>query len=199
MKKIFASLAILSVTPMAFAANLTFYSQPSTNSQIIGKVTPQNQAQFIEIIQGKNNWLKVANKETGNVGWINKTQIQASSSNDKVKALNQALYQVNQEQQQAILAQKQFNVAFANTMQQLKQKRMNLQTELQQASVQTDTKIKHPSHTKAMQNPIVFKQRTVSYNGGSDALITTVWMNKNGQKHMKEYEVPVSKKAAKAS
>lgn len=199
MKKVLASLAILSVTPMAFAANLAFYSQPNTDSQIIGKVTPQNQAQFIEIIQGKNNWIKVADKKTGNVGWVNKTQIQASNNNDKTNELNQALDQVNQEQQQAILAQKQFNVAFANTMQQLKQKRVALQMELQQTSMQTDTKIKHPSHTQAMQNPIVFKQTIISYNGGNDALITKAWMNQDGQKHMKKYEVPVTKQAAQTS
>ena len=184
---------------MAFAANLAFYSQPNTDSQIIGKVTPQNQAQFIEIIQGKNNWVKIADKRTGNVGWVNKTQIQASSHNAKINELNQALYQVNQEQQQAILAQKQFNVAFASTMQQLKQKQRGLQTELQQASMQTDTKIKHSSHTQAMQNPVVFKQTIISYNGENDALITKVWMNKDGQKHMKKYEVPVTKQAAQTS
>lgn len=54
------------------AQRVSIYSQPSTRSKIIEKVSPN--ADLVEIFKKNQDWVKVGNPTNGNVGWINEKQ-----------------------------------------------------------------------------------------------------------------------------
>ncbi len=204
MKKILIALGLLAATGSAFAASYQVYSQPNANSKVLGKISDQSADQYIQFYK-QGNWVKIADTQTGAVGWVNVagTSTQASAQNSQAQraAQYQQAYNLIQAQQQQLEAQrKTFEQNYQQAAQQLSQRMQALQQQVSAENQATVNRVNQTNANNKALNPAGSTQTQKSFNAlsiqtnkdGKTATVTKEWLGQDGKMHKSVKQVPLS-------
>lgn len=72
----------ITFSAIAWANEINLYEQPKTEAKVVGKIDLS--AGVIPIFTPKGDWIKVADPQNGNVGWIKSTDLNAGTGNSTV-------------------------------------------------------------------------------------------------------------------
>ncbi|WP_192484364.1 MULTISPECIES: hypothetical protein [Cysteiniphilum] len=202
MKKLLLSLGLIATSSAAFAATYQVYNEPNTNAKVVSELTDQNQNQYIQFFQ-KDNWIKVADTQTGQVGWVNTAQVKHAQMQTQyqqaVNALNMQQKQLEAERQAFEQRYQQAAHNLQQQMQQLKQQMSQAQSQNApaQAAVQPAPKTlasnASPNANNANQMQRSFNSVSIQTNqDGKTATVTREWLGKDGKVQKEVKKVPVS-------
>ena len=204
MKKLLLSLGLIAASTATFATTYQVHNKPNSKAHVVGEISGTNQGQYIQFFQ-KGDWVKVADTNTGKVGWVNtqqaqmaeqKAQYQQALNNLKMQhqqlnAQKQAFEQRYQQavqniEQQTQALQQQIQHSIANQQAQLNQRPQQTQAVPAQASNQTQT----PMHQQMKRS---FNAVSVKTNADDKtATVTKEWLGKDGKMHKTTKQIPVS-------
>ncbi|MCF6777963.1 SH3 domain-containing protein [Thiotrichales bacterium 19X7-9] len=159
------------------------YSQPNQKSNVIGNISDQNNQEYIKIYQ-KNNWIKVGNTNTGNVGWVNIGQNADKQSQIQYQNM---LNSLNQQYQQLQAEKQAFDHAYQNKIEQLQYKVNALQNKINNNQQNSESTQSNPQVHR------YFKSVNVQTNqDGKTATVTKQWLGKDGKIHKESKQIPVA-------
>lgn len=201
MKKLLLSLGLIAASSAAFAATYQVYNEPTTNAKVVSELTDQNQNQYIQFYQ-QGNWIKVADTQTGQVGWVNTAQVKQAQMQTQYQ---QAVNALNMQQKQLEAERQAFEQRYQRAAQNLQQQMQQLQQQMSQAQSQNA-----PAQAAAQPAPKTLaanaspntntNQMQRSFNAvsiqtnqdGKTATVTREWLGKDGKVQKEVKQVPVS-------
>ncbi|WP_440993729.1 hypothetical protein [Cysteiniphilum litorale] len=201
MKKLLLSLGLIAASSAAFAATYQVYNEPTTNAKVVSELTDQNQNQYIQFYQ-QGNWIKVADTQTGQVGWVNTAQVKQAQMQTQYQ---QAVNALNMQQKQLEAERQAFEQRYQRAAQNLQQQMQQLQQQMSQAQSQNvpaqaaaqpapKTLAANASpNTNANQMQRSFNAVSIQTNqDGKTATVTREWLGKDGKVQKEVKQVPVS-------
>ncbi|WP_119328114.1 SH3 domain-containing protein [Cysteiniphilum halobium] len=203
MKKLLLSLGLIAASSAAFAATYQVYNEPNTNAKVVSQLTDQNQNQYIQFYQ-QGNWIKVADTQTGQVGWVNTAQIKHAQMQTQYQ---QAVNALNMQQKQLEEQRKAFEQRYQQAAQNIQHQMQQLQQQMKQASSQNTQAQKavqpvqnnipanasgdNTKNTNQVQRS--FHAVSIQTNkDGKTATVTREWLGKDGKMQKEVKQVPVS-------
>ena len=183
MKKTLLTLGLIALTSSAFATSYQVYSQPNQKSNVIGNISDQNNQEYIKIYQ-KNNWIKVGNTNTGNIGWVNIGQNADKQSQIQYQNM---LNSLNQQYQQLQAEKQAFDHAYQTKIEQLQYKVNALQNKINNNQQNSESTQSNPQVHR------YFKSVNVQTNqDGKTATVTKQWLGTDGKIHKESKQIPVA-------
>lgn len=201
MKKLLLSLGLIAASSAAFSATYQVYNEPNTNAKVVSELTDQNQNQYIQFFQ-KGNWIKVADTQTGQVGWVNTGQVRHAQMQTQYQ---QAVNALNMQQKQLEAERQAFEQRYQRAAQNLQQQMQQLKQQMSQAqsqnapaqaapkSVQKTLAPNASPNANANQMQRSFNSVSIQTNqDGKTATVTREWLGKDGKVQKEVKKVPVS-------
>ncbi|GGF86989.1 MULTISPECIES: hypothetical protein [Cysteiniphilum] len=199
MKKLLLSLGLIAASSAAFAATYQVYNEPTTNAKVVSELTDQNQNQYIQFYQ-QGNWIKVADTQTGQVGWVNTAQVKQAQMQTQYQ---QAVNALNMQQKQLEAERQAFEQRYQRAAQNLQQQMQHLQQQMSQAQSQnapTQASAQPAQKMVAANASPNANQMQRSFNAvsiqtnqdGKTATVTREWLSKDGKVQKEVKQVPVS-------
>lgn len=199
MKKLLLSLGLIAASSAAFAATYQVYNEPTTNAKVVSELTDQNQNQYIQFYQ-QGNWIKVADTQTGQVGWVNTAQVKQAQMQTQYQ---QAVNALNMQQKQLEAERQAFEQRYQRAAQNLQQQMQQLQQQMSQAQSQNapaqaaaqpvPKTIAANASSNANQMQRSFNAVSIQTNqDGKTATVTREWLGKDGKVQKQVKQVPVS-------
>jgi hypothetical protein len=165
------------------------YSEPNNSSKVLTEINNNNASNFLQFYKTKDgSWQKLANTQTGQVGWVNIKDIRKHKA-DIIK--------------QRMLKNIDKNITYyQNEINDLKK----LKTKVSVADLKKLRKMQRPInifnemrsnndinlYSGSLIEPHSYSfSKSYSYTGGKNANVTET-ITKNGKKETKDYEIPVT-------
>lgn len=183
MKKTLIILSLIATTGPTFANSYQIYSQPNKKASVIGHLNDQSNQQYVKIYQ-KNNWIEIANTNTGDVGWVN---IEEFIYNQKQLQYQKMLGSLNAQYQQLQAQKEAFDNAYQLKMEQLKYQVNALHNRINNIQQQPKST---PNKTQVYQQIHAINIQT--NKDRKTATITKEWLGKDGKIHKETKQVPLS-------
>lgn len=203
MKKLLLSLGLIAASSAAFAATYQVYNEPTTNAKMVSELTDQNQNQYIQFYQ-QGNWIKVADTQTGQVGWVNTAQVKQAQMQTQYQ---QAVNALNMQQKQLEAERQAFEQRYQKAAQHLQHQMQQLQQQMSQAQSQNApaqaatqpaqkmvaANASPNANANANQVQRSFNAVSIQTNqDGKTATVTREWLGKDGKVQKEVKQVPVS-------
>lgn len=182
MKKILAVVAALTVAGTAFAQGFVVYQAPNENSQRIGVIDQQNQTNYINIFE-HGNWVKVANRANGAVGWVYTGQEVQNPRAEEIKHLRRLIAQ----KKHVLEVRHHANVKFDDILKRLD---ASIAQSKQKLNEQSRSAMTDVAPARAHES---FNEESVVYNGkGKMATMHEEYLGRDGKMHQITKKIPVS-------
>ncbi|WP_116963391.1 hypothetical protein [Fastidiosibacter lacustris] len=192
MKKLVLVLGLAAASTTIFATGYQVYSEPNKNSQVISQLTDQNQNQYIQFYQ-QDDWVKVANTQTGAVGWVDTAKMQQSQAKYQ-NAINALTAEQKQLEAQRQLFEQNYQQAVSHLQQKVQrlQQQMNAKTEQPIPNVQVNDQpvVQNQTQTNIQRS---FNAISIKTNSdGKTATVTKEWLGNDGKIHKETKQVTLS-------
>ncbi len=192
MKKLLLVLGLAAASTTIFATGYQVYSEPNKNSQVISQLTDQNQNQYIQFYQ-QGDWVKVANTQTGAVGWVDTAKMQQSQAKYQ-NAINALTAEQKQLEAQRQLFEQNYQQAVSHLQQKVQrlQQQMNAKTEQPIPNVQVNDQpvVQNQTQTNIQRS---FNAISIKTNSdGKTATVTKEWLGNDGKIHKETKQVTLS-------